>query len=217
MATAGSAWRWRGIGGDQLGQARRSSVRAGRCRNGRSGHQRSPTVANSSDVPQVVERPAQAAGMVQVGDSDRGLEGRVGDVRGSRWAAIGVRNDRGARPRTVEDHDRRSRHRRPLTWRLSRVFPGPQHTAIPCRNARYRSRTEEARGSNPLPPSHNSPGHWPGEFPPPGRRHFKSLYRAANGHQPRKNGPPLLDCGHETERSGEVPAFRVRDECSASA
>jgi hypothetical protein len=50
----------------------------------------------------------------------------------------------------VEDHDRRSCHRRPLTWRFSRVFPGPQHTGIPCRNARYRSRTEEARGSNPL-------------------------------------------------------------------
>ena len=42
---------------------------------------------------------------------------------GSRRAATGVRNDRGARPKTVEDHDRRSCHPRPLTWRLSRVFP----------------------------------------------------------------------------------------------
>jgi hypothetical protein len=75
---------------------------------------------------------------------------RQGGASGSRRAATGVRNDRGARPKTVEDHDRRSCHRRPLTWRFSRVFPGPQHTAIPCRKARYRSRTEEARGSNPL-------------------------------------------------------------------
>jgi hypothetical protein len=29
--------------------------------------------------------------------SDRGLEGRVGDIRGTRGAAIGVRNDREAR------------------------------------------------------------------------------------------------------------------------
>jgi hypothetical protein len=34
---------------------------------------------------------------------------------GSRWAATGVRNDRGARPQTVKGHDRRFCHRRPLT------------------------------------------------------------------------------------------------------
>jgi hypothetical protein len=39
--------------------------------------------------------------------------------RGSRRAATDVRNDRGARPQTVEDHDRRSCHRRPLTWRFA--------------------------------------------------------------------------------------------------
>src|SRR5215218_7116524 len=27
---------------------------------------------------------------------------------------------------------------------------GPQHDAVPCAKTRYRSRTEEARGSNPL-------------------------------------------------------------------
>jgi hypothetical protein len=69
---------------------------------------------------------------------------------GSRRAATGVRNDRGARPQAVEDHDRRSRHRRPLTWGFSRVFPGPQHHAVPCSKAQCRSRTEEVRGSNPL-------------------------------------------------------------------
>src|SRR5829696_1704672 len=39
-------------------------------------------------------------------------------------------------------------------------LPGPQHHAVPPVNARYRSRTEEARGSNPLtstPPLMTSP------------------------------------------------------------
>jgi hypothetical protein len=35
---------------------------------------------------------------------------------GSRRAADGVGNDRGARPQTVEDYDRRFARRRPLTW-----------------------------------------------------------------------------------------------------
>jgi hypothetical protein len=65
--------------------------------------------------------------------------------RGSRRAATGVRNDRGARPKTVEDHDTRSCHRRPLTWGFSCVFPGSQHHAVPCRSARYGSRTEAVR------------------------------------------------------------------------
>jgi hypothetical protein len=72
--------------------------------------------------------------------------------RGSRRAATGVRNDRGARPETVEDHDRRSSHRRPLTWCFSRLFSGPQHQAVPCAKAWYRSRTEEARVQIPSPP-----------------------------------------------------------------
>jgi hypothetical protein len=88
--------------------------------------------------------------VMPVGDSDCRPAGRGRRRRGSRRAATGVRNDRGTRPKTVEDYDRRSCHRRPLAWRFSCVFPRPQHHAVPCRNARYRSRTEEARGSNPL-------------------------------------------------------------------
>jgi hypothetical protein len=42
---------------------------------------------------------------------------------GSKRAATGVRNDRGARLQIVEDHDRRFHNRRPLTWRFSRLFP----------------------------------------------------------------------------------------------
>ena len=49
---------------------------------------------------------------------------------GSRWAATGVRNDRGARAKTVEEHDRRSCHRRPLTWHSSCLFPGRQRHAV---------------------------------------------------------------------------------------
>jgi hypothetical protein len=91
--------------------------------------------------------------VMPVGDSDCRPAGRGRRRRGSRRAATGVRNDRGTRPKTVEDYDRRSCHRRPLAWRFSCVFPRPQHHAVPCRNARYRSRTEEARGSNPLTPT----------------------------------------------------------------
>jgi hypothetical protein len=126
-----------------------------RSRTGSSGHQRSSTVQR--------KRRSPASSSSNRDDASRQIRlwsRRSGRRRrGSRWAATGVRNDRGARPRTVEDHDRRSCHRRPLTWRFSRVFPGPQHTAIPCRNARYRSRTEEARGSNPLTSTPQQP--WP--------------------------------------------------------
>jgi hypothetical protein len=41
---------------------------------------------------------------------------------GSRRAAPGVGNNRSVCSETVEDHDRRFWHRRPLTWRSSRVF-----------------------------------------------------------------------------------------------
>ena len=37
----------------------------------------------------------------------------------SRREPIGGRNDRGARPETMEDHDRRFCQRQPLTWRFS--------------------------------------------------------------------------------------------------
>ena len=40
------------------------------------GRQRSPAVTNGSEEPQVTELPAQEAGMMQVGDSDCGPEGR---------------------------------------------------------------------------------------------------------------------------------------------
>jgi hypothetical protein len=99
---------------------------------------------------QVIARSSQADGMLHAADSDCGPKGRGRHPWGSRWAATSVRNDRGARPKTVEEHDLRSCRRRPLTWHSSCVFPGPQPHAVPCRNARYRSRTEEARGSNPL-------------------------------------------------------------------
>jgi hypothetical protein len=40
------------------------------------GHQRSPAVANGAGEPQVADRPAYAAGMMQAGESDCGSEGR---------------------------------------------------------------------------------------------------------------------------------------------
>jgi hypothetical protein len=44
------------------------------------GHERSPAVANGSEEPQVAGPLAQAAGMMQAGDSDCGPDGREGEV-----------------------------------------------------------------------------------------------------------------------------------------
>ena len=74
-----------------------------------------------SEDPQVAG-PISAAEMMQVGDSDCGPEGQRSAPSGSRRAATGVRNNRRACSETVEDHDRRSWHRRPLTWRSSHAF-----------------------------------------------------------------------------------------------
>jgi hypothetical protein len=73
--------------------------------------------------------------MMHAAESNFGPE--VGSATpGSRRAATGVRNDRGARPQTVEDHDRRSCYRRPLTWCFSRVFPVLNTTQLLAKNAR---------------------------------------------------------------------------------
>ena len=85
----------------------------------------------------------------QTGGSDCGPKGQRSAPSGSRRAATGVRNNRRACLETMEDHDRRFWHRWPLTWRSSHLH-GPQHHAVPCAKTRYRSRTEEVRGSNPF-------------------------------------------------------------------
>jgi hypothetical protein len=159
VPTVVSSTRWRGLS-VAIGSASKaeSGPRWVRVATVAHGQQRSPTVANGSDEPQVIAPPAQAAGCCTRGDSDCGPEGRIGDVGAADGQQPVSLTIGGARPRTVEDHDRRSCHRRPLTWRFSRVFPGPQHTTYPCRNARYRSRTEEARGSNPLTSTPNTAG-----------------------------------------------------------
>jgi hypothetical protein len=111
------------VSGRSARQAGLSPVHAGtvpqRSRTGIGGHQRSPTVRRTAG-----HRPLQLRqlGVMHAGSSDCGPEGRSA-TSGSRWAATGVRNDRGARPRTVEDHDRRSCHRRPLTWHFYASFP----------------------------------------------------------------------------------------------
>jgi hypothetical protein len=89
-------------------------------RTGISGHQRSRTVQRNRRSP--------ALQLTQQGRCGRAIRIVVPKVgprrhRGSRRAATGVRYDRGARPQTVEDHDRRFCHRRLLTWGFSRVFP----------------------------------------------------------------------------------------------
>jgi hypothetical protein len=66
--------------------------------------------------------PARARGRsIQI------LRSRGSDAAGQHiGAATGVRNDRGGRPKTVEDHDRRSCHGRPL--------PGVSHASSPVLN-----------------------------------------------------------------------------------
>jgi hypothetical protein len=73
---------------------------------GTSGHQRSPTVRRTRRSPAAqVKQQAQGERANQI------VVPKVGSApSGSRRAATGVRNDRGARPKTVEDHDRRCCH-----------------------------------------------------------------------------------------------------------
>jgi hypothetical protein len=58
----------------------------------------------------------------QTGGSDCGPVGQRSAPSGSRRAATGVRNNRRVCSETVEDHERRFWHRRPLTWRSSHAF-----------------------------------------------------------------------------------------------
>jgi hypothetical protein len=71
----------------------------------------------------------------------------------------------------------------------------------------------------PSPPPHKSPGHRPGGFPPLGRRRPRSRCRAANGQQPRRKRPPLLDRGHDdvVKRGQDFPTFRLRVEEQSSS
>ena len=90
----------------------------GPCRNGRArasvvtnGHQRSRRTAGHR--PSDTRSWDDAAGRF-------GLWSRRSRVAasGSRRAATRIRNDRGARSETVEDHDPRFSRRQPLTWRF---------------------------------------------------------------------------------------------------
>jgi hypothetical protein len=70
-------------------------------------HQRSPAVTDGSEEPQVTGPPGRAAGDDADGRFRLWSPRSWVALSGSKWAATGVRNDRGARPQTVEDHDRR--------------------------------------------------------------------------------------------------------------
>ena len=58
----------------------------------------------------------------QTGGSDCGPVGQRSAPSGSRRAATGVRNNRRVCSATMEDHDGRFGHRRPLTWRSSHAL-----------------------------------------------------------------------------------------------
>ena len=80
-------------------------------------------------------------------------EGQRSALSGSRRAATGVRNDRGARPQSVEDHDRWFCHGGLLTWGFSRLSPVLNTTQFHLR----RPGTDLARSK----PAVQSPSHRP--------------------------------------------------------
>ena len=127
MGFPGSKTRWRRYpplpSTEVATQARPSSVPAGflpqRSKMGANGHERSSTVQRTAG-----RQPSGSCSWDDVGRRFGLWSRRFGSApSGSRRAATGVRNDRGARSKTVENHDHRSCHRRPLTWHFLRVFP----------------------------------------------------------------------------------------------
>ena len=90
------------------------------------------------------------------------IEGRGRRRRAADGQQPAVRNDRGACPKTVEDHDRRSCRRRPLTWRFYASSPVLNSTQFreecpvqishggsrPCPSPRRLRRAED----DPVPP-----------------------------------------------------------------
>jgi hypothetical protein len=118
----------------------------------------------------------------QTGGSDCGPVGQRSAPSGSRRAATGVRNNRRVCSETMEDHDRRFRHRWPLTWRSSHAFTVLNTTQFHVRRPDTDLARRE-RGSNPSPPPHTNPGHEPA-----GRFHWPTPFRSPRrvfGHFPR--------------------------------
>jgi hypothetical protein len=134
----------------QAGQAPPSPVRAGsvsqRSRTGISGHQRFGGTTGY--------RPSGSSSRDDV-RGRFGLWSRRSRVAasGSRRATTGVRNDRGVRPKTVKDHERRFRHRRPLTW----CFPRAVTVLNTMQFLTRRSRADLARKKSPVPGSDTIP------------------------------------------------------------
>jgi hypothetical protein len=69
---------------------------------------------------------------------------------GSRRAAISGCEGRDGAGQTVKEPDRCFAHAAGVDQAFLTRCHTPQQPAVPCAKARYRSRTEEARGSNPL-------------------------------------------------------------------
>jgi hypothetical protein len=97
-------------------------------------------------------------------------------------AQLNVSTDRHSRARI-----RSARHTN-LASELGRSRIRPACGSCPFNQMSF-PRTEEARGSNPLTSTPQSPGHRPGGSHPPGRRCSRFPHRAANGQQPRTKRP----------------------------
>ena len=185
MATAGSTGAGAVIGAGQLcEQGRAASAPGSVPQRSRSGYQRSSTVTDGSEEPQVGACPAQAAGMMHAESNlvpKPGRRRRAADRQQPVSVTTGAPTRKPWRILTSDP----AIHCTYLGF-LTRL-PHRQHHAVPCAKAQCRSRTEKARGSNPLTsaPKHSRSG----------RRRSSTggalvVLRAAWGHAGATPGPP---------------------------
>jgi hypothetical protein len=117
---------------------------------------------------------------------------------GSRRAATDARRDREPHRDTVKDRDRRFRPARAPHLAVLTGCHDPQQWGLPCGTSPCRSRTEEARGSNPLTSTAQRPwspawriasaGPAPPQGPWPGSKRAATAPKrpAAAGSRPRR-------------------------------
>ena len=103
----------------------------------------------------------------------------------------------------------------PLTWRFSRDVTTLNSGGFRAEHPRADLARRKPGVQIPSPPPRNVPGHRPGGSLPPGRRRPRAPGRAANGQQPRRNGQPQLDRGHDAASiCGGRPAVARADQAA---
>src|SRR4029453_14978369 len=89
---------------------------------------------------------------------------------------------------------------------------GPQHDAVPCAKARYRSRTEEARGSNPLTSTPQQPWSPAWRIALAGPLPFQGRWPGSKRAATTNETASVLDRGprRRSEAGTGFPTFRLR-------